>query len=106
MKKANELAEPGTSLPVTNDPDLPAELSEQTLARGRRGAFLPTDPVARAQRLEARVKVLQEYGGRLRQAAERVCESALPESALPESASHYRVSRDALDALRKALFGE
>ena len=81
-----------------HDPDLPDEVD---FSGGVRGRHLPKDPAERAQRLAARVKVLQEYGARLRQAAERVYESASP-----ESAGQYRVSRDALDALHKVLFGE
>src|SRR5438874_13437826 len=66
-----------TRTPSTvSDPDLPDEVD---FSRGRRGGLLPADPTERARVLEKRVVALQQFGLRLREAAERVAESARQE---------------------------
>jgi hypothetical protein len=54
-----------------SDPHLPERIGFL-----RRGGLVPTDPIERARVLEKRVIALQEFGLRLRAAAERVAESA------------------------------
>src|SRR4051812_12327609 len=66
--------EKATAGPVTRqvdtaDPDLAPEVD---FSQGRRGDFLPSDPAARAARLEARVLALQRNGARLRDDYERL----------------------------------
>jgi hypothetical protein len=45
---------------------------EVDFSQGRRGDFLPPDPVARAARLESRVLALQRNGARLRDEYQRL----------------------------------
>ena len=53
------------------DPDLPDEVD---FSLGKPGAWLPQEPAQRAEALEARVRALQAFGARLRDAAEQVAQ--------------------------------
>jgi hypothetical protein len=70
MQQANDTA--GTVTLARTVEDIPAEFDDATLARAKRGSFLPRDPSKRAALLEERVRALQRSGLALRDENEQL----------------------------------